>query len=75
VPTPGGDAAVLLYHDAEGRSATLLVVRVEARDHAARRLTAAPVATLYRVRGGIGYALTLPAAALDDRLATALAGS
>jgi anti-sigma factor RsiW len=74
VPTARGDAATLVYQDGQGRPAALFVVRTEAHDQAPNRLVNGAIATLYRVRDGVGYAFTLPAAISDDRIVALLAG-
>jgi anti-sigma factor RsiW len=74
VPTARGDAATLVYQDGQGRPAALFVVRTEAHDQASNRLVNGAIATLYRVRDGVGYAFTLPATVNDDRIAALLAG-
>lgn len=74
VPTADGDAAMLVFRDPAGRTAALFVVRVATPDQPPQLAARGPIATVYRVRHGVGYALTLRTADLDDRLQAVLAG-
>jgi anti-sigma factor RsiW len=62
VPTASGTAAVLLYRDNAGRPASLFVTTIAAADAPPQIENSADVVTLYRVAGGLAYALTLPRA-------------
>lgn len=74
VPAPGSEAATLLYRDGRGRSASLLVARLDLDDRAPRRVTAGGVTTILCIRQHVGYALTLDGPAMDAGLETALGG-
>lgn len=69
VPTPSGTAAVLLYRDNAGRSASLFVTVIAAADATTQVESSGDVVTLYRVANGLAYALTLPrATGVDDAI-------
>jgi anti-sigma factor RsiW len=69
------EAAVITYRDAYGRPALLLVERLNVDDVPPRLTGDGKVTTLYRVRDGVGYALTLAPGMIDDRLRSALGGN
>jgi anti-sigma factor RsiW len=71
----GDEAAVITYRDAYGRPALLLIERLNVGDVPPQLAGDGTVTTLYRVRHGVGYALTLAPGMIDDRLRSALAGN
>lgn len=69
------EAAVVTYRNAYGRPALLLIEPLKVEDVPPRLAGDGRVTTLYRVRDGVGYALTLATGMIDDRLRSALAGN
>ena len=70
----GDEAAVITYHNAYGRAALLIIEPLKVDDVPPRLASDGTVTTLYRVRNGVGYALTLAPGMIDDRLRSALGG-
>lgn len=68
IPTSSGRAAMLFYRDGGGRPISLFIEPLSAGDLAPHIASGSGVATLFRIVGRVGYALTLPDTALDTRL-------
>lgn len=71
----GDEAAVITYRDVYGRPALLLVEPLKVDNVPPRLASDGAVTTLYRIRDGVGYALTLAPSMIDDRLRSALGGA